>query len=90
MTELIPKKLYPSTIPWRRWRLAVVLTATGRLLSGIGCAQRGRGIKKQKPQNIRALRLPGSKNRLLMNVPRPGFRNLAASRREYESKILFH
>jgi hypothetical protein len=27
---------------------------------------------------------------LLMNVPRPGFCNLASTRREYESKILFH
>jgi hypothetical protein len=25
-----------------------------------------------------------------MNVPRPGFRNLASTRREYESKILLH
>ena len=44
--------------------------------------------RSEKPQSIRALWPPrrGFKNRLLMNVPRPGAYKLAPSSREGESK----
>jgi hypothetical protein len=49
------------------------------------------GVRWKKPQGIRALRLrAGFKNRLCMNVPRPGLYRLASTSRERESKMLFH
>jgi hypothetical protein len=58
---------------------------------GVGTGEYDSGVRWKKPQGIRALRLrAGFKNRLCMNVPRPGLYRLASTSRERESKMLFH
>src|SRR5258706_10018091 len=54
----------------------------------MACNDMAVGIRK--PQNIAALRLPGFKNRLLMNVPRPGLQQNCTSELRAELKMLLH
>jgi hypothetical protein len=57
----------------------------------VGTGEYDSGVRWKKPQGIRALRLrAGFKNRLCMNVPRPGLYRFASASRERESKMLFH
>jgi len=57
----------------------------------VGTGEYDSGVRWKKPQGIRALRLrAGFKNRLCMNVPRPGLYKLAPANRGVESKMLFH
>jgi hypothetical protein len=70
--------------------VASAIAAAGRRtsLSGISCAQLG--DQKAKAAEHSRSAAAGFKNRLLMNVPRPDFHNLASTRRECETKRLFH
>ena len=55
----------------------------------VGTGEYDSGVRWKKPQGIRALRLrAGFKNRLCMNVPRPGLYKLAPANRGVESNAV--